>query len=131
MSRLVSIESADIFSNNLNLCTSIKIKLLRNSILKADNFIAALDARDDYKNGYYKYNIIEEPTGNFHIYIYPVEDNDGLVFNIINDSIGSILSAYGYGDLDPQELSYLSYLENYGFLFTCCKISKGTYLINI
>ena len=43
MGRLVNIETADIFSNNLNLCTSIKIKLLRSNVLRSDNLISVLD----------------------------------------------------------------------------------------
>lgn len=132
MGRLVNIDAADIFSNNLNLCTSIKIKLLRNNILRADNIIPILDSSDFCKNGYFKYKIIEEPlTHSFHIYLYPKEENDTTVFGIINNCIGSLISSYGYGDLDAQELRYLSNASNFGFLFTCSKISKGTYLINI
>lgn len=132
MGRLVNIDAADIFSNNLNLCTSIKIKLLRNNILRADNMIPILDSSDFYKNGYFQYKIIEEPlTHSFYIYLYPKEENDNTIFGIINNCIGSLISSYGYGDLDAQELRYLSNASNFGFLFTCSKIAKGTYLINI
>ena len=61
MGRLVNIETADIFSNNLNLCTSIKIKLLRSNVLRSDNLILVLDNSDYYKSGYFTYKIIEEP----------------------------------------------------------------------
>lgn len=132
MGRLVNIDAADIFSNNLNLCTSIKIKLLRNNILRADNIIPILDSSDFYKNGYFQYKIIEEQlTHSFYIYLYPKEENDNTIFTIVNNCIGNLISSYGYGDLDDQELRYLSNVSNFGFLFTCSKISKGTYLINI
>jgi hypothetical protein len=132
MGRLVNIETADIFSNNLNLCTSIKIKLLRSNVLRSDNLISVLDDSDYYKSGYFTYKIIEEPyTNNLHIYLYPKEDNDINVFNIINMGINNIIAQFGYADLNNKELSYLSACGNLGFLFTCNKIARGTYLINI
>lgn len=132
MGRLVNIETADIFSNNLNLCTSIKIKLLRSNVLRSDNLISVLDNSDYYKSGYFTYKIIEESyTNNLHIYLYPKEDNDINVFNIINMGINNIIAQFGYADLNNEELSYLSTCGNLGFLFTCNKIARGTYLINI
>ena len=132
MGRLVNIETADIFSNNLNLCTSIKIKLLRSNVLRSDNLILVLDNSDYYKSGYFTYKIIEEHyTNNLHIYLYPKEDNDINVFNIINMGINNIIAQFGYADLNNEELSYLSACGNLGFLFTCNKIARGTYLINI
>lgn len=132
MGRLVNIETADIFSNNLNLCTSIKIKLLRSNVLRSDNLILVLDNSDYYKSGYFTYKIIEETyTNNLHIYLYPKEDNDINVFNIINTGINNIIAQFGYADLNNEELSYLSACGNLGFLFTCNKIARGTYLINI
>lgn len=133
MGRLVNIETADIFSNNLNLCTSIKIKLLRSKVLCSDNLISILDNSEPYKTGYFNYKVIEDPyANNLHIYLYPKEDNDINVFNIINSAIANMINQFGYADLNSEELSYLtSGSRNLGFLFTCNKISKGVYLINI
>lgn len=132
MSRLVNIETADIFSNNLNLCTSIKIKLLRSKVLGADNLISVLDNSEPYKTGYFNYKVIEEPyTNSLHIYLYPKEDNDINIFTIINSAIANMINQFGYADLNNDELSYLTSSRNLGFLFTCSKISRGVYLINI
>lgn len=132
MGRLVNIETADIFSNNLNLCTSIKIKLLRSKVLCSDNLISILDNSEPYKTGYFNYKVIEDPyANNLHIYLYPKEDNDINVFNIINSAIANMFNQFGCTDLNNEELSYLTCSRNLGFLFTCNKISKGVYLINI